>query len=71
MTNSNQENRELGIDELNAVSGGDCIRNYQSIFMPAIMTTKQPTSSDPKPTTTDTTTTTPKSGHFDPVMIRF
>lgn len=24
MTNANHENRELSIDELNAVSGGDC-----------------------------------------------
>jgi len=68
MTNPNKENRELSIDELNTVSGGDGIRFGGSLF-PSILT-KQPTS-NPTPTKSTTSTTTTTCAPFDPVTIRF
>ena len=68
-------NSELSLERLDTVSGGGGIFGS---FFPAILTTKEPKSSNPAPTTstgpnTGNTVSTGgiKSAPFDPVTVRF
>ena len=67
-------NSELSLERLDTVSGGGGIFGS---FFPAILTTKEPKSSNPAPTSTGPNTDNHgstggiKSAPFDPVTVRF